>query len=107
VGPILVGRRSHTGARAREERVAGDLAEAVAHGEEEGEKGDDRWARSVSEREERCAGGLSGGAVRWLARPTRERGEKKWKSWAAGWGKEERKRGPAGKEKLGHRGPCG
>jgi hypothetical protein len=39
VGPLLVGRRSHTGARARRERVAGDLAGPLRTGKKkEGEK---------------------------------------------------------------------
>jgi hypothetical protein len=75
---------------------AGDLGRAVARPlREQGvrEDGDDRRAQFVSEREERCARGLSEEAVHWagavvcagLARPTRGeegKGETRGRKWA-------------------------
>jgi hypothetical protein len=61
-GRLFVGRRSHTGARARGERVAGEIGDRCA-GEEEGkgEEGADSWDQLARERRERARRGAGSG----------------------------------------------
>jgi hypothetical protein len=100
-GLLFVGRRSHTGVRARGERVAGDLAGAVAHRRRKrrGGRSADAPGPAVSERKRRGGTpGLRNGETG-QARPTRGK-ERKW--GVLGLGRERREgKGAQGRKESG------
>jgi hypothetical protein len=105
VGPILVGRRSHSGARARKEGIAGDIGGAVTPGKKkEGERealtrGARRSVRERGGREEQ-ARARAGKKKRWAG--SAHAGRKREESWArVGLGQEGKEREPVRERREG------